>query len=217
MNRRRCALLFVVLFGSTTPSRADEPPDPWALSPAGEPGAAPPPPAQFPADPAFEAEPHADEAPVDDEREEPRQRPEQKPRERWYGGEILLADVASITLLFAAPPVGAVGYLFGGPIVHAAHGEGGNSVGSFGVRVAMPMLGALGGCAISGDSGDWGCLPGAVLGLGAGVIAASAIDASVIAYQEQPARPRTRGGTLAATPRLGIGRHGASFGLAGQF
>ena len=89
---------------------------------------------------------------------------------QWYGGEVLLVDLASdLAMLGGALLVsngsdnggggvvallGGAGYLTGGPIVHAAHSSSGRIVaGSLGLRFALPLLGAaVGAFAASGCS-----------------------------------------------------------------
>ena len=110
--------------------------------------------------------------------------------------------------------LGGFGYLFGGPVVHAVHGQGGVGAGSFLLRVGMPVMGAFLGCAIQGDSsGEFSCLGGALVGFGLGALGAVVIDASLLAYeepQENPKKPRilTMGHAT---------RHGGQIGIAGSF
>lgn len=113
----------------------------------------------------------------------------------WYGWETLVIDGASLMTMLASLAldsqdgavlylVGAGGYLLGPPTVHWARGHGLRGLGSLGMRVAGPSLvvaGALN-CRIDFDGGS---CPGAwmiVLGF-AGIPAAIAVDAAVLAYE----------------------------------
>ena len=135
-------------------------------------------------------------------------------RAKWYGGQTLAVDGVSFGMLFAVPVLGGFGYLFGGPVVHAVHGQGGVGAGSFLLRVGMPVMGAFLGCAIQGDSsGEFSCLGGALVGFGLGALGVVVIDASLLAYeepQENPKKPRilTMGHAT---------RHGGQIGIAGSF
>lgn len=144
----------------------------------------------------------------------------------WYGGQTLLVDALSIgaVLLGATSDggslaaAGGLGYVFGGPIVHAAHGHVGKPFASFGMRVGLPIGGALLGCAAQGkQGGDFGCLGGAALGFLAGGIAAISLDAGVIAYDDAPEGDAPRAPIAGVTPSLVVARDRASLGLHGWF
>jgi hypothetical protein len=140
---------------------------------------------------------------------------QREPEETWYGGETLAADGAAFALALAggatlqAPAVSTAfaivslgTYVLGGPIVHGSHGRGGAAVGDFLMRLAVPITGALLGAAVGsalspasastceGDGPCGGGLGGAVIGLGLGIVTASIVDATVLAYE--PAAPRHR-------------------------
>src|SRR5882762_5470404 len=87
---------------------------------------------------------------------------------RRYGGQTLLVDVTALTLVgigflavdvtsghepkvpgLAAMVLGGAVYLFGSPIVHGLHGNGGRATGSLGMRIGFPLLGAAIGAALS--------------------------------------------------------------------
>jgi hypothetical protein len=143
---------------------------------------------------------------------------------RWYGWQIILTD-AAVTGLYAlairtddgAPAaIASLGYLMGAPLVHAAHGQGGRGGASLVLRIAIPLTGILSGIAI----GKWTDQPSSndeiaplvdgILGGLVGMVTASIIDATVLAYE--PARrevwspPAPAGVRL--FPSLGVARAG---------
>jgi hypothetical protein len=135
------------------------------------------------------------------------------PRTHWYGWQTLLVDAGSVVLTFtgAGAPVGIVAYIVGPPVVHAVHGQGGPAVGSALLRLTLPLALAVAGLEVANEltppnSGGNG-LGNAYLGLfgGAfvGVAAASAIDASVLAWEPQRPVPTTRG-AMPAPPSIAI-------------
>lgn len=155
----------------------------------------------------------------------PRALPSEAPREstRWYGWQTLLTDGAALTFLFAvatadrasteeafvAASVGT--YLLGGPIVHAGHGNWGRAVGSLGLRVGAPMLGAGVGSALEDCSGGDFCgLAGAVFGGAVGLLAAVTIDSAAIA--RDPVRE-----TAPIVPVVRTGKNGTWVGVSGRF
>jgi hypothetical protein len=136
-----------------------------------------------------------------------------EPEQSWYGGQTLATDGAAFALALAggatmqAPGVSTAlamaslaTYVLGGPIVHGTHGRGGAAVGDLVMRLAVPITGALLGAAIGSavapasastcedDGPCGGGLGGAVLGLGIGIVTASIVDATVLAYE--PTAPR---------------------------
>src|SRR5689334_4180827 len=75
-------------------------------------------------------------------------------RSETYTLQILAVDAASVGLVFAGgvvdgnlgegiSTVGLGGLTLGGPIVHAAHGHWGRSALSLGMRVVLPVVGAV--------------------------------------------------------------------------
>lgn len=142
--------------------------------------------------------------------------PEKK--SNYYGSSILMTDLTAlgvgalaVATLSTSSSSGAVGgtllvgagltYVLGGPIVHATHGNTGTAFGSFGLRLGLPVGGALVGGLIGGQmsqgcSGDFcelgGALAGGLVGFVGGMITASIIDISLLAYEDDPtsAAPR---------------------------
>ena len=104
-------------------------------------------------------------------------------------------------------------YALGSPILHLVHQRPGNALGSFVMRVGLPVGGAtLGYLLTNGSSGGEeipGWVGGAALGLVAGVVAASALDIGVLAKAEE-----TPHLAPAVTP---VAHGGMTFGLAGSF
>ncbi len=167
-----------------------------------------------------------------------------KAEREWYGWQILLVDGASFVGLLAAEGQRATGvadltvatYFLGGSVVHWAHGSATKGFGSLGLRVGIPLggavLGAVIGTAAYGSSnvvcGFPLCSPavafGAV-GLLLGVVAAPIVDVAVLAYDEQPparsdahsASSRLQLTPVAALPRDAAGHNAPTFGLAGSF
>jgi hypothetical protein len=116
------------------------------------------------------------------------------PKTRWYGWQIIPIDAAALGVIAVAlalgedavpaPAVIALGaYAVGGPIVHLVHGRPLIALGSFGLRVGMPAVGALVGsagenCKDDKCTGGW---PTAVGGL-VGAITAMSLDAALLAH-----------------------------------
>lgn len=133
-------------------------------------------------------------------------------------GGVLLAAVGS--------------YLLVPPIIHLAHGRPGIAAASFGLRLGVPLGGALFGVGASSGCGDGYCrLAGAALGFVVGVVAASAIDAGALSNEKvddgttsedsaaAPARVRPPAPrAIALTPLGGPRREGGfDVGLGGAF
>lgn len=159
-----------------------------------------------------------------------------KPRvaRRWYGYQIWAADAVSGALFLSAVEdhhntalfgTSAVTFGLGAPAIHFAHREWAMALGSFGLRVAGPLLGALIGS--QGDersqddsgSGSGSSTKWTTLGIALGGIASSALDGSVLAYDTQP---RTASAYQAssfadAIPQVTVRRRGLSLGCAIPF
>jgi len=160
--------------------------------------------------------------------------PATAPETRWYGWQTLLADVGAVTLTIVAATsaghdddaaalraalIGGSAFLFGGPIVHAAHGHWDKAGYSLGLRVGLSLVGAATGAAI-GDSecGQYqfdheGCAAteGAV-GLLVGATLAIIVDAAAFGRDTIPDRAG-RTASIAFTPRRG----GGGLSLIGRF
>ena len=146
----------------------------------------------------------------------------------WYGYKLMLADAASIGLLFAAGAAdsGAIGVtglasmFVAAPVIHAMEGRNGRAVGSLGLRVLMPLTGGiLASWAYDrGRNGDdCDCMGGVIAGLGGMVLgmgAAMLVDGLVLGWRTEP---RSAPKDLALIPTVGVAPGGASLGLAGRF
>jgi hypothetical protein len=127
---------------------------------------------------------------------------EQQPAKRtWYGWQTLLSDglsLAALVLLRDADDFSAVGLgllVLGSPIVHFAHENLGSGAISLGIRAAS--LGLFGGGLVlvveddvfdGGGSSEDNTLGGVLIVASvAGIIAAIAIDASLLAYDKAAA------------------------------
>ena len=218
---RRLALALAMLVAGSPVARADETDDQPVVV-AGSPVAR--------ADEAGES----DEASSDDRPAEP--------RTTWYGWQTLLADVSANALAAAAIRVAeaangtdtrqsyetgaqvligaaVVVYGLGGPVVHLANGHAGKAAGSLGLRLALPVVGALAGLLLAratcdrGGEGDVPCdAIAGVFGFFGGIAAAVAIDAAVLA--RGPAEPATGSRLQAAFVPAG---GGGTFVLGGGF
>jgi hypothetical protein len=111
-----------------------------------------------------------------------------------YRWEILLADAASIGLVFShtkpGPTIGALVYVLGGPVIHGSNDEGARTAISLGMRLGLPLIGAVGGaklisarssCARDDIDCDDGSLAGAFLGFSLGVLSAMILDTALLA------------------------------------
>lgn len=199
----RLAVLALVLLAVPATARADD------LSWGGPPGMAPYAPAPY--------------AP-----------PVQVTREVSYAHQTLIADGIAGALVIGGAlqrdPYGAVVlaalgadvYLLGAPIVHFANRQFMGGLKSLGVRVGLPMLGAVVGnlvgpkdavaCDVGGSCPDpEDSTIGLVVGAGFGALAAIAIDARYFA--------RKRVTTLAPSwaPTVGYSRAGLTVGVGGSF
>jgi hypothetical protein len=147
----------------------------------------------------------ADEAPSNEESVAVRPRPAQ-----WYGWQILLADtgVAGTLALSGATSspgngvlLGAatVGYLVDGPLIHAAHNQGGKVGYSLALRLLMPVAGVGIGIAVASadtqSNEPLESLVDAVIGFGFGMIAASVVDSVALGWG-----PPSRGESARVAP-----------------
>lgn len=153
----------------------------------------------------------------------------QEPRQEYYGWQVMLADAASLALLFndEGTWLGVGGYALGGPIVHAAHGNVGSTLASAGLRAGLPVLGFFAGVILveqdshcgeeEYDCDDGFAALGAGLALGAlGVVSAVAIDWLALGWDDRPASPAS-GRSLVVVPQVGVSENGASLGVLGRF
>jgi hypothetical protein len=120
---------------------------------------------------------------------------------KWYGWQILVSDVASVTVFVAGVGTdgtegavliwgGVAGYLVAPPFIHVANDQPDESASSVGLRMAAPIVGfylggLVGGGASRGCDGAYcqaaGTVAGAGIGFIVGVATAITIDATVFA------------------------------------
>jgi hypothetical protein len=155
------------------------------------------------------------------EEDEPRRERSPAPQpHRWYGAPILLADglaFGSIGLAAGVQetsgvtlPLGIGTFILAGPIVHAAHRRWGRMGLSLAARTALPFAGLMvgaGGCTQGGD-----CASGLIGLTVLGMVAASIVDASALAYEPitppASARPTVQPALSLARDRLWLGASG---------
>jgi len=167
-------------------------------------------------------------------------------RGRWYGWQLLAADLGTTTCFVGLQSgICVVGYWGAGIGIHLAHGRPGLAGVSIGLRTGLPALGAGIGLAIANcparqasprttvttevdggtvtytTGGDWDfCgLGEAAIGVLVGAVIASAVDAA-IAYErvapETPAAPVARRPRL-IEPQLAVKHDGFTLGLGAAF
>ena len=131
---------------------------------------------------------------------------------QWYGWQTLIGDLASAGLMTAGLAVnadatgydsgrrfmgsaiatlGVAGYAAGAPTLHFINHHPLGALGSIGLRLALPTLGAAIGagaanCSADHQEGSLCPLSQLVLGVGVGALAAIALDASVLAWTRAP-------------------------------
>jgi hypothetical protein len=151
--------------------------------------------------------------------------PEPPQTSRWYGGQTLFVDGTSIGLVVLGATqessgligLGVSGYLLGGPIVHWAHGHAGKGFGSLGLRVGLPIGGALAGVGLAnchGGGGGYCGLGEALVGFSLGIIGAIVIDSAALAYEDVPVESRP---TARVAPSLQVSQSSVCLGLVGAF
>jgi hypothetical protein len=173
--------------------------------------------------------------------------PAERPTERWYGWQTLAADGVSNGLLLTGVIANEQGFVtawmitfpLSGPTLHAFHRRPLATGVSLGLRVGLPVFGALvvglgenplnrcfnpqadmpGGPAPSDDSL---CPPPDILaGAAVGGILASGFDAGFLAFEEPEARPKLGSAkgreTVFVAPRLVLHRDTLAVGVVGGF
>jgi hypothetical protein len=169
-------------------------------------------------------------APVAEESEDDDSDDPLGPRRKWYGWQTLTADGASFGLLTMAAVFsneagdhdsdatalawfGLLGYELAPGIIHFVHKNPGRGFASMGLRLGMPLTGAILGASFASGCSGFGCEEGgAALGLLLGMGGAIAIDSAVFAYDDQR-RPRPG---LSVTPLVSLTRRQAWVGFGGQ-
>ena len=149
---------------------------------------------------------------------------------RWYGWQVLLADVVGGTLSSAGAIANESGLVIAGgavqiigpPTIHWLHGRVGVGFSSLGLRVGGPLVGGLAAAGIQVAAGfniDW---IGVGLGASAGALIAAVVDVAALSH-ERISRPQTalrthrRSAWERAVPGISVGAGGAAITLQGVF
>lgn len=166
-------------------------------------------------------------------------------RDTWYGWQTIASDLVAVGLTTGsalsdartAPALGLGGlgvYALGAPIVHTAHGHVARGGVDLGLRLGAPIAGLFAGFVTGlviafiapprrcgSDQCFWAYpLGGALIGGGAGVLTASAVDAAFFAWDGAPARApaAARAPALRLAPTwAALPGGGATGGIAGTF
>lgn len=149
-----------------------------------------------------------------------------------YGWQIGLVDATSIVLVLSAASsdsestgmLGIGGYLLGGPIVHARHGNLGRGFGSLALRVGLPVLVAKLATGMDDCDPEYQDFCGEdemayrIMGGLVGVFAAGALDWFVLGRVEKnETPPGLQVGGIRLQPTLYPSDSGAQLGVLGQF
>ena len=153
------------------------------------------------------------------------------PESQSYGAQIVLADLGAILVgaLASNQSGSAVPILMtwslASPVIHVGHGHPGRGLLSLALHMGTPIVGAFIGvemesCGGASSRDDDLCgLAGLALGGLAGMVAATTIDAAVLAQlpDERPAPP-AYGRGIASAPALSVNPRGdVAFGWRGTF
>jgi hypothetical protein len=165
----------------------------------------------------------------------PEGQPGAAPTRRWYGGYVLAVDGASVLVGLTGvllPPmvmVGVAGYVLGAPIVHWYRGHTGKGFASLGLRVGAITAGSVAGFALAeprckGDFAGLCALFYVVPLVASGMVAASAVDAALLAREdvkpppgEARRAPPTKRPAFTMVPTLAITPTVQQAGVAGTF
>jgi hypothetical protein len=159
-----------------------------------------------------------------------------QPVERWYGYQIMAADLTSVGLAVfgAQSSVGEIGLVIGPSLIHTVHGRIGMAIGSPMLRLGLPAAGALVGalarpCASTGrDPGQglgeaaeqdgWCGTQSALLGAGVGLLVAMILDWTM-AWEpvEESAIPAASSGLHLTSAGLSPNPKGTVLVVGGQF
>lgn len=200
-----------------------------------------------PPSPDMSAAPQSAEDPADAPRAVPTRLSSFHPQERvWYGWQTLISDGVSLSVttvgltLFvngagapdegiapspwftvggALAVIGAAGYVLAPLAIHSSHDRTAAAFGGAGLRLLLPLLGAeIGGRVSCGSRSFCAASPGQAVGFIAGVVAASAIDAGLLAWDDaRPAPPDTARATFGVAPLLSADRRQAGLRVFGTF
>lgn len=161
------------------------------------------------------------------------------PKRVWYGWQTLLvfggATVVGLSTLLGGGvsgnggvtliggSIGFAGYVFGGPIVHWAHGNTARGFASLGLNFGGTAvgggLGAAVGSSLEGSQG-FGIFLGLMFGGSAGLLAAMIVDVTALSYESkvpEASSARNKAPRWTLVPDLKITREKTTFGFAGVF
>lgn len=157
------------------------------------------------------------------------------PERKWYGWQLLINDFVALGTLAGAAAAGARGnaalavivpaglvYDLGSPTIHWLHGRKAIAGASLGLRAGVPFAGALLGLVLAGCVGDRSSSAntcrsqGGGYGALAGFAAATAIDASLFAFDAPPSEKLGAGG-VSWGPLLMPQDGGVTLGAVGVF
>lgn len=135
------------------------------------------------------------------------------PPPEWYGWQILITDGVAISGIVAGVAADSESlttlgvFYMGGPVVHWSHGYSGRGWESLGLRLGLPLVGALAGVGVASAATEchgFGCLGGAPVGAGVGALGAMALDVTCLAWEDPPqsTRVRTTASPLTVSPTL---------------
>jgi hypothetical protein len=147
---------------------------------------------------------------------------------RWYGWQTLSVDGASLAVLIggasadagAIAGIGALGAVAGAPVVHVIHDRPGAAVGSLGLRLALPIIGAAVGAGAANCSKDHEMFCGlgeVAVGFMIGATAAVVIDASVLAHETVVDEEPVPSWTLRVSPVVDPNRRMGAITASGVF
>ncbi|HEY5926891.1 MAG TPA: hypothetical protein VIV11_34630 [Kofleriaceae bacterium] len=151
--------------------------------------------------------------------------PPDQPVVASYRGATLAADGVAVGLVAVGIAtetnilvlLGVSTYLVVPPLKHVTNERNARAAASVAMRVGLPLLGVLIGDSLPRDCGPTGDCAGPplaiYLGLGAGVVAAAALDGIFLAKGDSPPSQPRAAWTPVARPTHG----GFALGVAGQF
>jgi hypothetical protein len=132
---------------------------------------------------------------------------------QWYGGLVLLTDLASDLGTIVLPPAGLAGMAFGAPAIHASHGRWGVAAGSFALRVgAMLWVVAAAMPSDECEHGMGGCR--SIFEIIGPLVAVQALDAAFFSWAPSETR---RASAPSLLPAVAAREGGGTLSLSGRF
>jgi hypothetical protein len=153
--------------------------------------------------------------------------PKPESRVEWYAGKLVAADAISLITFYAGaqsesasalPALGLGGYLLAAPIIHATEGRPAVALGSFMLRLGLPIVGAtVASMTYKSEQDDHcDCMGDAIAvigGLAVGMLVAMPLDYLLLGHKRVQ-QPKKR---VSLLPTFTVAQQGASFGVAGRF